>query len=194
MKKYIVSVLIPCLLLQFVGCYSFQPISVGDESELINLENKDIRFTLSTGETVSSETYHHTLILYPSEFIIGKGNRYFNGSNSFESFEGKVLINDIDSISFNKQQSIYTVWLKTQDKIRFLQGDYFVVTNKTENGLWYWDKSTTKRVDLNEISSIEVDKINIVNTSLLAISGALIIAIIVVWSFFPLTVPSLGGF
>lgn len=168
MKKYIVSVLIPCLLLQFVGCYSFQPISVEDKSELINLENKDVRFTLSTGETVSSEAYHHTLILYPSVFIIGKGNRYFNSSNSFESFEGKVLINDIDSVSINKQQSIYTVWLKSKDRIRFLGGDYFVVRDKTEPGFWYWDKNTAKKVDVNETSSIEADKFNVVNTILLS--------------------------
>jgi hypothetical protein len=190
MKKYIVSVLIPCLLLQFVGCYSFQPISVVDES---NLENKDIRFALSTGETVSSKAYHHTLILYPSEFIIGKGDRYFNSSNSFESFEGKVLINDIDSISFNKQQRVNTVRLKSKDRIRLVEGDYFVVTNKTENGFWFWDKNISRKVDPSTISSIEADKINIVNTSLLVGSSVLIIAIIVLASTFHLNGPLLGG-
>ncbi len=193
MKKYIVSVLIPCLLLQFVGCYSLQPISVGDESELINLENKDIRFALSTGETVSSEAYHHILISSPSEFIIGEGYRYIKNSNSFESFSGKVLLNDIDSVSFNKQQRIYTVRLKTKDRIRFLKGDYFVVTNKTENGFWFWDKSISRKVDPSTISSIEVDKINIVATSLLVGGSVLIIAIIILASKFHLTGPIFSG-
>lgn len=38
MKKYIVSVLIPCLLLQFVGCYSYRQISLVENSELVEIE------------------------------------------------------------------------------------------------------------------------------------------------------------
>lgn len=184
MKKFIASILIPALLLQLFGCYSFQSISVDNESELAGLENKDIRFTLLTGETVLSEEYHHALITHPSEFIIGKGNRYFKNSNSFESFSGRVLLADVDSVSFNKQQSIFTVWLKMKDRIRFLEGDYFVVTNKTENGFWFWDKNISRKVDPGTISAIEADKINIVNTSLLVGGSVLIIAIIILASTF----------
>ena|GEM_PF-5788828 len=38
MKKYIASFLIPCLLLQFVGCYSFRQISLVENSELVEIE------------------------------------------------------------------------------------------------------------------------------------------------------------
>lgn len=193
MKKYIVSVLIPCLLLQFVGCYSFQPISIEDKSELINLENKSVKLTLSNGETISSEAYHHNLILSPAEYIIGEGYKYIKNSESIESFAGRILLNDIDSVSFNKQQRIYTVWLKSKDRIRFVEGDYFVVTNKTENGFWFWDKSVSRRVGLNEISSIKADKINILNTSLLVIGSALTIAIIVAASMYSFDGPLLGN-
>ena len=38
MKKYIASFLIPCLLFQFVGCYSFRQISLVENSELVEIE------------------------------------------------------------------------------------------------------------------------------------------------------------
>lgn len=50
MKKYIVSVLIPCLLLQFVGCYSYREITL-DELQRYSGEN-DIRIKTNQDEVI----------------------------------------------------------------------------------------------------------------------------------------------
>ena len=50
MKKYIVSVLIPCLLLQFVGCYSYRDITL-DELKSYSGED-DIRIKTNQDEII----------------------------------------------------------------------------------------------------------------------------------------------
>ncbi len=168
MKKYISAILIPCFLLQLFGCYSFRQISLVENSELVEIENYDVRLTLTNGEKIPSKAYHHTLVTHPSEFIIGEVNRYNPGYKYQNPFAGKIFLSDIDSTSFNAEKRIYTVLLKSKDNISFFDGDYFVVTDETEPGFWYWDKNTTIKVDVSEISSIEADKFNVVNTVLLS--------------------------
>lgn len=179
MKKYIASFLIPCLLLQLAGCYSFQQISINEELEMINSEDKDVKITLTNGDIIQSEAFHHTFIMKPTEFIISKGDKFFQDKELSKTFNGKIFLSEIDSSFFNENKRIYTVWLKSKDKVNFPEGDYFIATEQTENGFWYWNKNQTSRIDLSDIAMFEVDELNVVATLLLVGGG--IIAVIFVY-------------
>lgn len=145
---------------------------------MIDIETKDVRITLVNGDIIHSEAFHHIYITNPSEFIFGSGGKLLKDSKSSKTYNGKIFLSEIDSSSFDKSKRLYTVWLKSKDKVYFLEGDYFIATDQTENGFWYWDKNQTNKIDLNDIALFEADKFNIVTTSLLAIAGGLIILII----------------
>lgn len=179
MKKYIASFLIPCLILQLAGCYSFQQISNNEELEMINSEDKDVKITLTKGDIIQSEAFHHTFIIKPSEFVIGKGSKFFQDKKLSKNLNGKIFSSEIDSGYFYENKRIYTVWLKSKDKVTFPEVDYFIATEQTENGFWYWNKNQTSRIDLSDIAMFEVDELNVITTSLLVGGG--IISVIFVY-------------
>lgn len=60
MKRYISAILIPCLLIQFTGCYSYQNIKI---EQLFNEENRDnITFVLNKGYTYEFKTKADVII------------------------------------------------------------------------------------------------------------------------------------
>ncbi|GEM_PF-5297141 len=179
MKKYVAIFLILSLLLNLTGCYSFQQISIDKKSEMIDIDSKDVKITLINGDIIHSDAYHHIFIMNPTEFVFGSGNKFFKDKKSNNTFNGKIFLSDIDSSSLDKSKRLYTVWLKSKDKVYFPEGDYFIATKQTENGFWFWDKNQTNKIDLNDISMVEADNLNIVTTSLLAASGIIIIVIAV---------------
>jgi len=94
MKKYISAVLIPCLMMQLFGCYSFQNISVEelsnqkerDDITLIDTENYEYLFKVKN-YTISNDS------------IVGKAMRNkINNETEKEVFKGKIAISDIKSI------------------------------------------------------------------------------------------------
>jgi len=91
MKKYFISVLILCLLLQFNGCYSFRGISKDD------FENQSEVKTLYV-KTKFQETYRVDKGNYyvKNDTLYGKGEKIVTSSVT-QPFEGCISINDIDS-------------------------------------------------------------------------------------------------
>lgn len=193
MKKYVAIFLILSLLLNLTGCYSFQQISVDDKSEMTDIESKDVKITLVNGDIIHSEAYHHIFIMNPTEFVFGSGSKFFKDKKSNKTYKGKIFLSDIDSSSFDKSKRLYTVWLKSKDKVYFSEGNYFIANSQTEKGFWYWDKNQTNKIDLNDIAMIEADRFNIVTTSLLAIAGGLIILIIYLEERFDFDGSLVGG-
>lgn len=181
MKKYMAIFLIFSLLLNITGCYSFRQIYYDENTDITDIESNDVRVTLTNGTKIRSDAYHHTLIYTNSEFIVGVVNRYLQGYNYSEPFNGRIMKSDIDSSYLDPQNGNYTVWLKSKKSITFPAGHYFIVTNETEKGFWYWKNDITQRIDLNEILSIEVDRINVLNTILFAAAGVSVFLFLLAW-------------
>lgn len=181
MKKYVAIFLIFSLLLNITGCYSFRQIYYDENTDITDIESNDVRVTLTNGTKIRSDAYHHTLIFAYSEFIVGEVSKYLQGYNNRESFYGRIMKSDIDSSYLNSKNLDFTVWLKSRETISFPAGHYFIATNETENGFWYWNKDITQRIDLNEILSIEVDRINVLNTILFAAAGVSVFLFLLAW-------------
>jgi hypothetical protein len=94
MKRYISAVLIPCLLFQLYGCYSFQNISVEELS--IQKERNDIIFIDSNDYEYLFKANNYTI---SNDSIEGKAVRNkINNEMEKEGFKGKIALADIKSI------------------------------------------------------------------------------------------------
>jgi hypothetical protein len=99
MKKYIISVLIPCLLIYLTGCYIMQEVtkeefcSEPDYPELY-VKTKEAECTFEEGSYI-----------FPNDTIYGKGEIILLG-DTIEPFDGKISINDIEKIKIEK----FSLW------------------------------------------------------------------------------------
>ena len=94
MKRYISAVLIPCLLMQLYGCYSFQNISV---EELSNQKGRDDIIFIDTNDyEYLFKAKNYTI---SNDSIEGKAMRNkINNETEKEVFKGKIALSDIKSI------------------------------------------------------------------------------------------------
>lgn len=192
MKKSLAILLIFSLLLNVTGCYSFRRIYYDEQTDFSEIENNDVRVRLTDGKIIRSDAYHHALIFPGSEFIVGEVNKYLHGYNYGEPFGGRIMKSDVDSSYLDTQTGNYTVWLKSNKTITFPKGYYLVATKETEPGFWYWNKDAIQKVNFNDISSIEVDKINVIATSLLVGGGIIAVIFVIFLATFDMNL-SLGG-
>ena len=94
MKRYISAVLVPCLLLELCGCYSFQNISTeelynqADREDIIIIDSNDYEyFFKAKNYTINNDS------------IEGKAVRNkINNDVQKEGFKGKIALSDIKSI------------------------------------------------------------------------------------------------
>lgn len=107
MKKYIASILIPSLLLQFSGCYNMQVITKDDFREdsdylELNVKTNDKDITFDDGNySVRNDT------------IFGKGitKAIIDLETNDEPFEGAISINDVEEIRVYKFNSTTVIAL-----------------------------------------------------------------------------------
>ena len=107
MKRYIAAILIPCLLLQFCCCYSFQNITIEELSN--QKEIHDITF-------VDNENYEYLFkaknYIISNDSIEGKAMRNkIDNDTEKEVFKGKIAISDIRSIQEDKINYVTTALL-----------------------------------------------------------------------------------
>ena len=104
MKRYIAAVLIPCLLLQLWGCYSFQNISI---EELSNQKERDDIILVDTNDyEYLFKAKNYTI---SNDSIEGKAVRNkINNEMEKEGFKGKIALSDIKSIQENQINYVTT--------------------------------------------------------------------------------------
>jgi len=103
-KRYISAILIPCLLLQLCGCYSFQNISVEEFStqhgraDLTFIDNENYEYLFKAKNyTISNDS------------IEGKAMRNkINNDVEKEVFKGKIALSDIKSIQEDRINYVTT--------------------------------------------------------------------------------------
>jgi hypothetical protein len=107
MNKKIVSLfLINAILIQFVGCYSYQEIT---KEEFLNAkENEDLRVTTKnqTSYEFNSEDY---VIKNDSIYGSGKIVNVNLKKRYYKDFEGSIFLGDIESLQFDSFDVISTM-------------------------------------------------------------------------------------
>ena len=104
MKKYISAILVPCLLLQLNGCYSFQNIS---KYELSNQgKSDDITFIDNNGYKYLFRAQDYTI---SNDSIEGKGLKSkINNDLERELFKGKYAVTDMKSLEADRFNFVRT--------------------------------------------------------------------------------------
>ena len=98
MKKYISAILVPCLLLQLFGCYSFQSIS----GERLNNQNgkDDIKLIDNNNYQYLFRAEDYTI---KNDSLKGKGIKSkVNDERHKELFKGKIALTDMKSIQTDR--------------------------------------------------------------------------------------------
>jgi hypothetical protein len=104
MKKYISAILVPCLLLQLFGCYSFQNISVEELSN--KKEMDDITFIDANDYEYLFKAKNYTI---SNDSIEGKAMRnIIKNDLENEVFKGKIALSDIKSIQEDRINYVTT--------------------------------------------------------------------------------------
>jgi len=107
MKKYVSAILIPCLLLQLCGCYSFQNISA---DELYSQEERDdISFVDSNGYKYLFRAQDYAI---SNDSLEGKGLKSkINNDFEKELFKGKYAVSDMKSLKADRVDGAVTLLL-----------------------------------------------------------------------------------
>ncbi len=169
MKRYISSILIPCLLLYLCGCYSGTTILKEDYSAYISDTERDLRITLKDGRTIISKSYEHLTVNEPSDFLFGKAN--ITGEGELELNAGTILLKSrIDSMKMNYGLDTGLVCYSGGKQYYFINGNYFNITKATNSGFWIRGMIAESNsifygnVESDEISGLSVIELKVVNT------------------------------
>jgi hypothetical protein len=185
MNKLISFLLIFSLTVQLPGCYTFQSVDNFNQSNLNNLEDKDIKISLIDGREIYSESYHHTFVKDTSHFVLVCGKRYKKSYKQLENFKGKLYPDQFKSVTKDETSQVHNLLLNNEDIILVKDVDYLEVTPETEKGFLIWKDGTKMIFNFQEITSIEVDELNVINTVLFVSAGVLLIGLIAASSAFP---------
>jgi hypothetical protein len=120
MKKYISAILIPCLLLQFVGCYSSKYIAV---EQLVNEGRKDAELNeFQDSVSIGGHTkYFYINTINEEQYFFSSGNYFFDNDSlngigrkilgyEEEDFSGKIALVDISTIEQKEINTASTLW------------------------------------------------------------------------------------
>ena len=107
MKRFISAILIPCLLLQLYGCYSFQNIST--DELYFQKERDDISFVDSNGYKYLFRAQDYAI---SNDSLEGKGLKS-KIDNDFEKelFKGKYAISDMKLLKADRVDGAVTLLL-----------------------------------------------------------------------------------
>jgi len=175
MKKYIASILIPCLLLQFSGCYSMQKVT---KDELLQASGYPELYVKTKDKEYAFEEKSYTV---SNDTILGKGEYIFKikPENNFEPFEGKIFIKDVDEIktdSYKSTSDTANLIVLTSEKEYIFNFDEstYSVKNDTIYGKGKCRfRNVSDRfegiigVSLYDAEEIQIDKFNLANTIVL---------------------------
>ena len=176
MKKYIASILIPCLLLQFSGCYSMQRVTKEEFSPAPDYPKLMVR----TNEKKYS--FEEGSYSFQNDTIYGTGKCLLL-KNDYLPFEGKISINDVEKIETDRMNNTLdtsNLIVKTEDKEFIFKSEErsYSVKNDTIYGKGKYrfrnvDDQFEGAVNINDAEEIQMDKFNLNTTILLAAAAVL---------------------
>jgi hypothetical protein len=108
-KKYIVTVLIPALLIQLYGCYSMQEISNDEMSGLKEGGDLIVYSKDSAIYSFEESNYHIS-----NDTLYGKGYVKLNEDSDFKvATESTIALSNIESVQQDELNPTDTTWLIT---------------------------------------------------------------------------------
>jgi len=193
MNKKLISSILIIALLNLVGCYSYESVSVPVYKQVEKEEGKPDEIKVVTKDL---REYH----FFDSGYYIHNDTLYGKVSVKELSFEGKIAFWEIESIQFenfdwNKPSLISVTELKKIEKetgksdeiyltkydstrYHFMKNDYYIEKDTLfGKGYLILDKEQPldRKIALPNIESIEVEKLNWGNTILLGLGIAAIL-------------------
>lgn len=144
MKRYISAILVPSLLLQLYGCYSFQPLETGEDLNKYLNSNNTVKFISNDGVYFISDANDCEYIINQKFILYGKGTLLDKKTKQSKTFQGAITQNTIDSIkSVSAESEQYIIcWLKDSTTISFLNEDIAYNSNlNPDSGCWLINKT-----------------------------------------------------
>lgn len=174
--------LVPCLLLQFSGCYSMQKVS---KDEFLQ-ESDYPELMVKTNE--KEFTFEEGNYSFQNDTIYGTGKCLLL-KNDYLPFEGKISINNVEKIETDKMNSASgttNLIVKTREKeyvFKFEESFYSVkedtIYGKGKYRFRNVDDQFEGAVSINDAEEIQIDKFNLFTTILLGYVAASVVAVIV---------------
>ena len=196
MKKYIYAILIPCLLLELCGCYalrdlsySFRPLEKDEDLDSHRTISGRFKFILNDGQNIIADENKCELLTKRTFILMGKGTLLNKKTQETETFEGEIEESAIDSVkSLNVDSREFIIfWIKDSKRISFAKEDVLFNPHlNPETSYWLIKESMlpyfqpTQLIDVNDLTAIEVEEINLpVAIPLVILSTALFVGIII---------------
>ncbi len=195
MHKKLISSLLVVALLNLVGCYSFQSVTVPEYKQVEEEEGKPNEIYVKSKDSqeyhfsdwnfyIENDTLYATEILFLSEEELPFEGKFAFGeieSIQLEYFDQKypTMISQYQKIEAERGKTDEIYLTKTDDtKYHFMKTDYYI-ENDTLYGkgkllLGDREQQLDRKIALADIESFQVDQINIITTAGLVI-GILII-------------------
>ena len=179
------TVVVVFTLLGLEGCYSFSALNDGGSVQKIPPPDETILVHTNDGRDIKLEPYHFVEVREPSEYAYGVGERAGKDSSRFVPFCGRIRPisrnTEIIPIPWGttfRSVSRFVFTLEDGSIVRMEEPECIVVDSAGGIGLWYVVKRWTGtgyagsagRISFEDIKSIEVKKLSLVKTGLLAIA------------------------
>ena len=192
MKKYIASILIPCLLLEFSGCYSMQEVAKEEFSPApdypkLSIITDEREFTFNQGD-----------YSFKNDTIYGKGKSLLL-KNDYLPFEGRISAYDVENVEIDKMNNLkdtsnVTVWTKEKEFIFkyekscysikndsiYAKGKYRLINNVVEpfdSSLGFADVKEIQMEELNVGGTIAL-----VSGVIIVVAGLIYLYVLATWS------------
>jgi hypothetical protein len=180
MKKYLISVFIPYLLLYLSGCYSMQEVTKEEFSPApdypeLYVKTKNKEYTFDEGN-----------FIFNNDTICGEGKiKYIN--NHLEPYDGIRSIHDVEDIQTTKSGNILIVKTKDREFVFKNELSSYSIRNDTIYGkgqsrFRYNKNQFQGNISLNDVEEIQVNQFNLGATialvSILVLSVAIIVGTI----------------
>jgi hypothetical protein len=199
MYKKLISSILVIALLNLVGCYSFQSVTVPEYKQVEEDDGKPEEIYV---KTIDSQEYHFS----NSDFYIENDTLYGKEilflSEEDLPFEGKFAFGEIESIqledfgqkyptTISQYQKIETergkpdeIYLTKYDstKFHFMKNDYYIekdtLYGKGKLLLGDREQQLDRKIALADIETFQVDQINVITTAGLVIVSLVAIGVI----------------
>lgn len=194
LKKIFIYLLIDCFLIQIIitnsGCMSFYPIE--DYTNLGKYKNYKGNILIrlkDESELEVNPTKNLYLVDKFSKFIYGRGEKFDNKTQKYSDFKGIIDNDKIDSskITRNSLNVYHVFWMNDGSSLIFKEGDINYLTDSVNN---FWvvrenKKFKFRKIYDRDIEEIQIQKVNVAETTILVVVLAGVVALMIAASRFP---------
>ncbi len=192
MKRYFISVLIPCLLFQLCGCYSMQEVGKEDfalvpDYNKLKIITDEREFTFNQGD-----------YSFKNDTISGVGLTLLL-KNYYQPFEGKISVYDVENVEIAKMNNLkdtasVTVWTKEKEFVFKYEKSCYSIKNDTiyAKGKYRLINNVEEpfdgNIDLTDVKEIQMEEVDVAGTIaftagvLLVLAGLMALYVASTWS------------